>query len=464
MTTSLLLSLPEEILALAAVLCLLLGSFLPRGRQWVVRVVGAAACAGALAATIVLWGRQGGTAFEGSYAVDAALGGTRIAVVVAVLLVLCLATDETRGHARESEFVVLVLLSAVGAVLLAGSLDLLLLVAAYLVATIPLYALTAFAKDSPGTEAALKFYLLGALLSATMLFGVVLLLGAGGATSYAGLRTGPGAAVAIGAVAVLAGLLFKAGAAPAQFWVPDVTEGTRPAVAALVTTVPKIGALVAVYRFAADVLQPAGLAWPVLLAVVAAATMTLGNLAAFFQDNVRRLLAYSTISQVGYVLLAVVAATRSTLALPGLLYYLAGYAVTNVGAFAVVCALPRAASPGDYGGLRRRYPYLALCLVVLLLGFVGTPPTAVFAGKVAVFTAAWDAGYGWLVVVAAVNTVASVFYYLRWIAPAMRGTEPGDAIGAPAPWSRAAAYATAPATVALGLLAGPVLAVLAPSG
>ncbi|PRX45967.1 NADH-quinone oxidoreductase subunit N [Prauserella shujinwangii] len=459
MSRDLLRVLPEMLVAAAAVLGLLLGSFLPRHRQWVVRALAAAAVAAALAVAVARWPAGGTPAFDGVYTVDVALAGTRVIVLGALLLVFALAAGEVRGAARETEFVVLTLLGGLGAVLLAGAADTMLLAAAYLLASVPLYALAAFAKDAPGTEGALKYYLLGALLGVTLLFGVMVLFGGGGATAYRvlaeSLPRGPGAAVAVGVLALFAGLLFKAGAVPAHFWVPDVTEGARPPVGALVTTVPKIGAVVAIHRFAGTVLAPTDLDWPLVVAIIAAATMTLGNLAAFFQDSVRRLLAYSTISQVGYVLLAVAAATRSDLALPALLLYLAAYAVTNLGAFAVVCALPETRTLADYTGLRRRYPWLALALVVLLLGLVGTPPTAVFAGKLTVFTAALDAGFGWLVVLAVVNTVASVFYYLRWIVPAVRS---GDFAGRPAPQAGAVALAAAPVTIAVGLLAGPLLA------
>jgi NADH-quinone oxidoreductase subunit N len=452
--------LPELFLAGAAVLGLLLGSFLPRHRQWPIRVLAAATCVGGLVSTVVAWSDESMAVFEGSYAVDTATNATRVVVLVSVLLVLGVAVTGVSGHARETEFIVLLLLGALGAVLLAGANDVLLLAAAYLLASVPLYALVGFAKDAPGTEASLKFYLLGALLGTTMLFGVMLLAGVGRGTDYATLRDtlpeAPVAAVAVGVVALLGGLLFKAGAVPAQFWVPDVTEGARPAVGAIVTTIPKVGAAVALYRLVATPLADADLDWSLLVAVIAAITMTLGNLAAFFQTNVRRLLAYSTISQVGYVLMAVAAAGRATLALPSLLLYLAAYAVTNLGAFAVVSALPHATTLDDYTGLRRHRPWLAASLVVCLLGLVGTPPTGVFAGKLTVFTATFDAGLGWLVVVAAVNTVASVFYYLRWIAPAMRDSPEFTTPDRPATGT---AYVAAPVSVVIGLLAGPVLAV-----
>lgn len=445
--------LPEVFLAAAAVAGLLLGSFLPRARQWLVRVLAAVACVAGLVWTVVGWGTTT-TVFMDSYTVDTATNAVRATVLVSVLFVLAMA--RIGGHVRETEFVVLLLLAADGAVLMAGASDLLLLAAAYLLASVPLYALTAFAKDGPGTEASMKFYLLGALLGTTMLFGVMLLSGVGAGSGYhvlhETLSSAPLSAVAVGIVALLAGLLFKAGAVPGHFWVPDVTEGAPAAVGALVTTIPKIGAVVALVRlpFAAT-----GLDWPLLVAVLAAVTMTLGNLAAFFQTDVRRLLAYSTISQVGYLLMAVAAAGRAPLALPSLLLYLGAYAVTNLGAFAVVCALPRARGLDDYTGLRAR-PWLVVSLAVCLLGLVGTPPTGVFTGKLTIFTATADAGLGWLVVLAAVNTVASVFYYLRWLVPALRtGTEP--VVTRPAP-----AYVAATLSVVIGVFAGPALAVLQP--
>ena len=446
----------EIFLALAAVLGLLLGSYLPRHRQWLVRVLSAVACLAGIAVTVTMWSGMDQAVFGESYVIDVATNATRVIVLLATLIVTGLAGEVT-GWAREAEFHVLVLLAALGTVVLAGAADLMLLAAGYLLASIPLYALAGFAKDPAGTEASLKFYLLGALLGVTTLIGVTLLFGVGGATGYMDLRLAeaPTAAVAVGTIAVLAGLLFKIGAVPAHFWVPDVTEGARPVVAAFVTTVPKIGAVVATYRLVAVPLRDAGVDWSLLIAVIAAATMTLGNLAAFFQDNVRRLLAYSTISQVGYLLMAVAVAGRADLALPSVLLYLAAYAITNLGAFAVVCALPSAVTLEDYRGLVRERPWLGVSLVVCLLGLVGTPPTAVFAGKLTVFTAAFDGGLLWLVVLGAVNTVASVFYYLRWVVPAVRD-EAADASDIRTSAARMA-YLLAAASLAGGVLSGAVL-------
>ncbi|TSD93812.1 NADH-quinone oxidoreductase subunit N [Skermania sp. ID1734] len=452
---------PEAVLAAGGVIGLLVGAFLPRHRQWMVRLGCAVAAGAALILTLIAWGRAPTGAFEGSYAVDSATNATRIVVTASILLVLALAVSETRSHSRESEFCVLVVLGGLGAVLLGGATDLLMIVAAYLLASVPLYALTGFGKDSTGTEAAMKYYLLGALFGAIMLVGVTILFGVGGATGYVALAaavpTAPTVAVAVGAVALITGLLFKAGAVPAHFWIPDVTQGARPSVAAFVTTVPKVGAVVAILRLSVDVLDHATLNWPSIIAVIAAATMTLGNLGAFFQANTRRLLGYSTISQVGYLFIGV-AAAPTELARPATLFYLAAYALSNLGAFAVICALPNLVTVSDFRGLVRRHPALVASLLVSLLGLVGTPPTAVFVGKLTIFAAGFDAGLGWLVVLAAVNTVASLFYYLRWIVPALAGeSDPVTVTVRPA---ATVAYLAAIATLVVGVASGAILALL----
>ncbi|GAA1313710.1 NADH-quinone oxidoreductase subunit N [Pseudonocardia xinjiangensis] len=457
---------PELALLAGAVLGLLAGAWLPRRRQWPVRALAGAACLVGLGATVITAATTPAQiVFGAAYAVDTATQATRATVLTATLLALWLSIDTVDGHRRESEFVVLLQLGALGSILLSGANDLLLLFAAFLLASVPFYGLAGWAGTGRTGEAAMKYYLSGAFAGVVMLTGTAVLYGAGGATGYAalheGLGAGPAGAAAVGLVAVLAGLTFKAGAAPAHFWVPDVTDGTPAAVAAVVTTIPKIGALVGAYRLLPGAIPVQVVDWPLLLAVIAAVSMTLGNLAAFFQTSVQRLLAYSTISQVGYLLMAVAVAGRSAEALPGLLFYLAGYAVTNLGAFAVVAALPAARTLDDYRGLARRRPALAAALVVCLLGLVGTPPTAVFLGKLTVFTAAVDGGFGWLAVLAVVNTVASVFYYLRWIAPALRSGDPAagsaDVVHSR---SRLAALTAAAASVLLGIAGGAVLPLL----
>ncbi|MDG6110303.1 NADH-quinone oxidoreductase subunit N [Dactylosporangium aurantiacum] len=449
--------LPEVLLLVGAVATLLCGSSLSRTRQGIAALIAAVALAGSMIAAVA--GRADQTVYHHSYAIDTATTTARVVIPAAALLIIALSTGRIRGDRRQTEFYVLVLLAALGAVLLAGASDLLVLAVAYLLATIPLYGLAGWGRDAPGAEAALKLYLLGALVGVVLLTGVALLYAAGGTTRYDQLTgTLPNAApglVAAGTVAVLAGLLFKAGAVPVHFWVPDAVHGSTIGAATVLTTIPKIGALIAAFRLLVAI--PTDTGWPTFTAVVAAVTMTLGNLAAFGQTSVRRLLAYSTISQVGYLLMAVAVATTSGRALPALLLYLAGYAVTNTGAFAVVAALPDRGALDDYRAVARRHPWLAAALVICLLGLVGTPPTAVFAGKLTVFTATWDGGHAWLVVIAAANTIASLFYYLRWLRPTFTG-RPG---AFPSERERDRPAATiavlaAAATLAFGVAAGVV--------
>ena len=451
--------LPEISLLVGALVALVGGSFLPRQRQDVARLVAVAALllsAGTALGALVGTSRL---VFDMTYAVDVPTGAARLVVAAAALLVIGLGVDELAGGKQESETYALLLLSSLGAVVLAGANDLLVLAVGFLLASIPLYGLVGMTRTPRAAEAAMKTYLLGALLGITLLLGVSVLYGVTGTTAYAGLAEelvdAPPAAVVLGVVAVLGGLMFKAGGVPGHFWVPDAAQGAGVTAAAFVTTVPKIGALVAAYRLV-DTL-PGTVDPSLLVALLAVASMTVGNLAAYAQTDPRRLLGWSTVSQVGYLLVPVAVADRSDLALPSLLFYLAAYAVTNLAAFAVVAALPGRQDLRAYRGLAGVHPWLAGALLVSLLGLVGTPPTAVFVGKLTTATAAWDGGAAWLAVVVVVNTLASLFYYLRWLAPAFARVDTAEPpTSAPRPFAAAAAVAAAGASLALGIAAGVV--------
>lgn len=458
------LMLPEMLVLGAGLTVLIGGSFTPRRRQWWGRAVAAAAlCGAAVVAAFQLAGPDG-AAFDGSFAVDTATGVARIAAAVGLLAVLAVAGDEIAGAARESETYALLLFATTGVLVLAGAADLIVLVTGYLLASIPLYALIGLARTAEGAEAAMKTYLLGALFGILLLLGISILYAVTGSTWYprvAGeLGAAPAAAVAAGLIGVLGGLLFKAGGVPAHFWIPDAAQGASGTVAMFVTTVPKLGAFVALYRVA-EVL-PGTIAWPLLIGLLAVASMTLGNLAAYWQSDPRRMLGWSTVSQVGYLLVPVAVVGRSDLAVPSLLFYLAAYTVTNVAAFAVSTTLPELRDIGSYRGLAHTRPWLAGALVVALLGLLGTPPTAVFVGKLTTASAAWDGGAAWLAVVVFVNTLISLFYYLRWIIPVYQPTADGrhDPF-ATRPWSAATAAVAAGGSLALGVGAGLVWVVVA---
>lgn len=457
-----LLMLPEMLIFGGGLVVLIGGSFLPRHRQWWARVMAAAALCAAIAVAVVGMAASDQTAFEGTFAVDTATGLARIAAAVGMLMVLAVAGDEIKGAARESETYALLLFSTTGILVLAGADDLLVLLTGYLLASIPLYGLIGLLRSAAAAEAAMKTYLIGALFGIALMLGVTVLYGVTGVTRYdelaARLGGAPAAVLAAGLVAVLAGLMFEAGGVPAHFWVPDAAQGANGTAAIFLTTVPKIGALIALYRVAT--VLPDTVAWPLLIAVFAVASMTLGNLAAYWQQDPRRLLGWSTVSQIGFLLVPVSVAHRSDLALPSMLFYLAGYTLTNSAAFAVSTALPRWRDLDPYRGLARVRPWLAIALVVALLGLVGTPPTAVFVGKLTTATAAWDGGLAWLAVVVLVNSLISLFYYLRWIIPVFQ--RPESETGArPENWSTVTAVLAASLSLALGIAAGPVWELLA---
>ncbi|MHA7653693.1 NADH-quinone oxidoreductase subunit N [Mycobacterium sp. ML4] len=456
-----LLMLPEMLTFGAGLVVLIGGSFLPRQRQWWARIVCAATLAGVIA-TAAVGTTPDQTAFAGAFTVDTATAVARIAAAVGVLMVLAIAGDDITGTARESETYALLLFSTAGIMVLAGTSDLLVLAVGYLLAGIPLYGLIGLRRSGLAAEAAMKTYLIGALFGITLLLGVTVLYGISGATRYDELATqllgAPAAVVATGVVAILAGLMFEAGGVPAHFWVPDAAQGANGTAATFLTTVPKIGALIALYRVAT--VLPNTVAWPLLIAIFAVASMTLGNMAAYGQQNPRRLLGWSTVSQVGYLLVPITVAGRSEFALPSLLFYLIGYTLTNSAAFAVSTALPDRRDLDAYHGLARARPWLAGALVVALLGLVGTPPTAVFIGKLTTATAAWDGDYAWLATVVFVNSLLSLFYYMRWIVPIFQKPQPTDDFTT-GRWSTGTAMVAAALSLALGIAAGPLWDVLA---
>ncbi|ANH40433.1 NADH-quinone oxidoreductase subunit N [Nocardioides dokdonensis FR1436] len=464
MTSSVTALLPELVLLLGAVLCLLLGSWTPRLRQHRVRVVAGLVVLAFLGTAVLGLVRPSTTAFSATFTVDEATGLLRVVVGAALLVLLLLAGDEIAGHPRESEVYVLLLLGADGVLLVGGTTDLAVLVVGFLLASIPLYGLIGLSTTAAAPEAALKTYLIGALSGIVLMLGASVLFGLAGSTAYADLDAGigdaPVAAGAAGVVLLLVGLLFKAGAVPAHFWVPDAVQGSWVTTAAFLTTVPKLGAVLAIARLLEAL--PRESVWPTLVAVLAAVSMTVGNLAALTQDDVRRLLGWSTISQVGYLLAVVAAFPGSELARPTLLLFLAAYAVTNLGCFAVLAAAPDRTRIDHWRGTARRRPGLVAALGVALLGLVGTPPTAVFVAKVLTIAVTWDAGLAWLAVLVAANTVLSLAYYLRWLAAcisAPREQAEADVADPPGRLTSARlAYGCAVGAVALGLAAGPVLA------
>lgn len=445
---------PEIVLLVGAVVVLLYALFAPRraqrGAGWLALVVVVLA---ALASAVMLKGGQTLTFFD-TYAADDVAVWSKLLVLAVTAVVILLSLEWMRGDAREGEFYTLLLLSALGALALAAAADLMEIVLGVLLSSATGYVLTAYHRSSARSgEAGIKYYLLSALTNGAMLYGVVILFGLGGTTTLVGLKDGlVGADVLgliVGTALVVLGLALKLGAVPAHAWMPDVADGAPAPVAAFLSIAPKIGALVALGRLVA-VLPDDRVGWRAVVALLAAATMTLGNLAALWQDDVRRMLGWSAVSQSGYGLMAVVGLGRSDLAVPALLYFLMAYAIANLAAFGVVVGIRGRADLEGYRGLGRNHPLLGASLLVAFFSFVGIPPLAGFGAKLALFGVAIDAGYSWLALLAVANSVVSLVYYLRVLTPAYfeDAAQPHPVLGRTA---TSATFACAVAVVAAGI-------------
>ncbi len=356
------------------------------------------------------------TAFMDTFRVDPLGVWAKLALLPATALVAVLAYPEVRDTDREGTVYALLSFTTIGALALAGAGDVMLVVLGVLLSSLGSFALVAYPRDDRSTEAAMKYLVFGSVTGAVMIFGLTYWYGATGSTllsELGGVERMPLAAAA-GLVAVLVGLGYKAAVAPFHFWAPDAYDGAPVSVAAYLSIVPKVGAIFGLAQIVRDL--PAGATgWPLILAALAALSMTYGNLAALVQDNVVRLLAYSSIAQSGYFLLGVVALGASDLAVPSLVVFAAAYAAMNLGAFAVVMTAGR--SLRDFAGLGRSRPAAGAAMVIFLISLVGVPPLGGFVGKFLLFGAAIDSGLTWLAVVAILNSALSLAVYLRIIAP-----------------------------------------------
>ena len=356
------------------------------------------------------------TAFEGTYLVDDLSVWAVILLSPTTALTAILARQEVRDTDREGTVYSLLCFATVGALVLAGAGDMMFLVLGVLLSSLATFALVAYPRDDRATEAAMKYFVFGSVTGAVMIFGLTYWFGIAGSTFLSAeerLGSAPVAA-AFGFVAVLVGLGYKASFVPFHFWAPDAYDGGPVSVAAFLSIVPKVGAifaLVQVVRY----LPADATAWPLVIAGLAALTMTYGNLAALVQDNVVRLLAYSSIAQSGYFLLGVVAVNQSEFALRSLILFTAAYAAMNLGAFAIVLSVGR--DLRSFTGFGRTNPAAGVAMVVFLISLVGIPPLAGFVGKFLLFGAAIDAGFTWLAVIAILNSVLSLGVYLRLIVP-----------------------------------------------
>lgn len=430
--------------------------------------IAGAAVAGALVLTAWQWAAiyaevGAATYLSGAIALDGVALYTRVTVLVSALLVLPIGYGYLQDrHAYRLEFEPLLLLSVTGMTILGAAGDLLIVFVAIELLSFALYVLCGLARrDRRSQEASLKYFLLGAVTSAILVYGVALLYVATGTIDLAVLSQGlalvttPEAVVFLGMAFVTVGLAFKVAAVPFHFWTPDVYQGAPTNVTAFMAAATKAAAFAALLRVFLLSFGRLDQSWIPVLGGVAVASMMLGAIAAVIQRDVKRVLAYSSIAHVGYALIGVTAA--SPMGLSATLYYLLTYAVTAVGSFGCVVAIERRrrgeVALVDLRGLGKQSPVLAGVFGLTLLSLAGIPATAGFAGKFAVFRAGLEADLGWIVVVGVVSSVIAGFFYLRLIA-AMYLEEPDEGTEAPVLTTGLSAgiAAAAAAVVVLGIL------------
>jgi len=417
--------LPELVLSLFGIVIMLLDPLVDEEKS--PKILGIIGFAGAVAGLISTWymSQSPGLAFSNSIRVDAFTVFFHV-IVIAVAAVVILGSFEYMSvqHIRAGEYYALILFGTVGMGLMSSAIELVLIFIALEISSISTYILAGFRRyQAASSESSLKYFLLGSFATAFFLYGVALMFGATGSTNIdtisRELQTHPATLLVYVATAfMLVGLGFKVAAAPLHIWTPDVYEGAPAPVVGFMSTAPKAAAFAVLLRLVFAINEP-GRYW--LIWAAAALSMTLGNLGALVQTNVKRLLAYSSIAHAGYLLVAFAMTSNQSSpdGIAAAMFYAASYAAMNVGAFAVVShfanAGERYVTLEDYEGLGRSSPLLAATLTIFLLSLIGIPMTGGFFAKFYVFSAAVRSNLIWLTIIGVVNSAIGAYYYLRII-------------------------------------------------
>ena len=462
--------LPEVVLTLTGVMVMLLdATFPPHWVRWPLGWVAALGTNFALLASLWQISLPMGTGFSGSVETSAFTVFFHVLICGLVLVALLLSLDtlpEDSHH--QGEFYALIVFGAVGMCLLTGAVELLLVFIALEISSFATYVLVGYRKNTArGPEAAIKYFLLGSFATAFLLYGIALIFGATGTTEiYEIARLAPGAQnhslILAGLGLMLVGILFKVSAAPFHVWTPDVYEGTPSPVVALISTAPKAAAFALLLRVVYEMLPTLRPVWSPLLWVVAVLSMTVGNLAALRQTNVKRMLAYSSIAHAGYLLAAFAGLDND--GIMAACFYIAAYAAMNVGVFAVVTLASgyneKLPLIDDFRGLIYRSPLLGSLLIFFLASLVGIPFTGGFFGKFISFSTAIGGGAIWLAIIGLLNSGLAAAYYLRLaLAAAQRPSGENAAASAPRVGIAvgAALLLAVAATLVLGIVPGDVL-------
>jgi NADH-quinone oxidoreductase subunit N len=435
---------PELILAASAVIVILLDLFVQRkGALAIVSLIGIVVSAGF---TLAMWGGTDQAIFNNRLAVDSFALFFKLLFLGIAALVILASQDYASKMARfQGEYYALILLATLGMMLMAAATELISIYIALELASISLYALVGFLKDPKSSEASLKYLLLGAIASAVMLYGMAMVFGftgktqlgevAGAIQSMSLQNALDSPALIAGIVLLIAGFGFKIAAVPFHMWVPDVYEGAPTPITAYLSVGSKAAGFALILRvFYSTFGLPEWLSldWGMIFAILAAISMTLGNILAIPQTNIKRMLGYSSIAQAGYLMVGLATMGMSpaadVLGRSGILFFLASYAVTNLGAFIAIIAISNKIDSDliqDFSGMGQRAPVLAAALTLCLISLIGMPPAAGFMAKFYIFSGAVQHGLLWLVIVGVINSVISAYYYLR-VAKVMWFGEPAS--------------------------------------
>lgn len=414
-------------------------------------------------------GTEETTAFAGAYVVDTMSTSLKCWIILIALVGFLYSREYVDEHPIAiGEYYVLGLFGVLGMMIMVSAHSMLTVYLGLELLALSLYAMVALKRDNAAaSEAAMKYFVLGALASGMLLYGMSMVYGATGSLDLEGIRTvvteagDKSLAARFGLTFIIVGIAFKLGAVPFHMWLPDVYDGAPTSVTLYIATAPKIAAFAMVIRLLVDGLESLHADWQQMLAILAALSVVVGNLIAIAQTNIKRMLAYSTISHVGFLLLGIVAGTAEGYS--AAMFYAITYALTTLGAFGVLLVLSRqgydAANLEDLSGLAGRNMLLASVMMVVLISLAGVPPLVGFYAKLSVLKAVVDGGFLWLAVLAVFMSVIGAFYYLRVI-KLMFFDAPTNKASVPARIDVSAALAVNGAAVlALGIFPGAIMAV-----
>ena len=432
---------PQIILVATALFVLLIDVFKRKAKTASIAFISLAGSLIALACLIVTWPTKGGASFSGMAFTDGFSFFITLTVLLILIMTIMISINYQKFFSRINcgEYYALILFATCGMTLMAAGGNLILIFVALETMSVCIYVLAGFHKDElRSAESALKYFLLGAFASGFLLYGFALIYGATGTLDIAKLGNFLTSHPQIlnskllfaGLIMMTVGFGFKVSMVPFHMWTPDVYEGAPTVITGYMATGVKAAAFAALIRVILVPLISLKTDWTSVMWIAAFVTMTVGNIVALAQGNIKRMLAYSSIAHAGYILIGFVASTA--LAQAGMLFYLLAYALMNIGAFGIVALLGKEEGEydqiSDFAGLGFKYPMMGVAMSVFMFSLAGIPPSAGFMGKFYIFTEGIKAGYVWLVIFGAINSIISIYYYLRVVVVMYFHTSEGQVI------------------------------------